>query len=80
VNAAAALGAKVRRHRADELDRSNQVGGDHVIDLRVGKLFGRAEQAVAGVAYDRVDASEPGKRAFDHLSDRRHIGYVELST
>ena len=62
---------------ADELDRPDQVGRDDVLDLLVGEFLRRAEQAVAGVADDHVDASELGERAFDNLADRRCVGHVE---
>ena len=67
----------MRQHGTDELDRPDQVGGDHVIDLLVGELLSRAEQAVAGVAYDHVDAFEPSERAFDDIANRHCVGHAE---
>ena len=43
----AALGAKMRQHGADELNRPDQVGRDDVVDLLVGEFLRRAEQAVS---------------------------------
>ena len=76
-DAAATLAAKVRQRGADELDRPEEVGRQDVLDLRVGGLLGRAEQAVARVADDDVDASEGGEGAVDERADRRRFGHVE---
>ena len=69
-DAAATLGAEVRQRCPDEPDRPEEVGGDEVTDLRVSELLRRAEQAVAGVADDDVNAAELGERAVDDLVDR----------
>ena len=62
---------------ADELDGAGQVGGDDVVDLGVGEFFGGAEQAVAGVADDHVDAAELGERVVDDVADGDGVGDVE---
>ncbi len=74
---AAALGPQVRQGRADQLDRAGQVGRDDVVDLVVGQLLGRAEQAVAGVIDDDVDPPELGERPGDDRLDAGHVDYVE---
>ena len=62
---------------ADQLDGADQVGVDDVADLLVGKLLRRAEQAVARVAHDHIDAPELGEGAVHDLADRGRIGHVE---
>ena len=62
---------------ADELDGAGQVGGDDVVDLGVGEFFGGAEQAVASVADDHVDAAELGERAVDDIADGDGVSDVE---
>ena len=59
----AALSAQVWQRGADELDRSEQVGRNNVLDLLVRKLFRCSEQTVARVADQHVDASMLSKRA-----------------
>jgi hypothetical protein len=71
------LGAKVRQRGSDEVDRPDQVGRDDVFDLLVAELLCRAEQAVAGVADDHVDASALRERASDNSADRRRVGHFE---
>jgi hypothetical protein len=44
---------------ADELDRTNQVGGDNATEPPVGKRLGSAEQSLARAADDDVAAPEP---------------------
>jgi hypothetical protein len=57
--AAAALGAQAQDDRAGELDGRGQIGGDRGLDLVVGQVFGRAEDAEAGVGDHHVDPSQP---------------------
>jgi hypothetical protein len=75
---AAALGPQVRQGRADHLDRAGQVGRDNVLDLVVGQLLGRAEQTVAGVIDDDVDAPELGERPGNDRLDAPGVGHVEV--
>jgi len=48
-----------------------------VVDLLVGQFLGGAEQAVAGVADDDVDAPELLEAAVHNLADRLGVGDVE---
>ena len=48
-----------------------------MLDLLIRELFGGAEQAVAGIAHDDVDAAELAEGAVDHLMHRRRVGDVE---
>jgi hypothetical protein len=76
-DASAALRAKARQRGTDELDRPDQIGCDDVFDLLVAEFLRRAEQPVASVADDYVDASEPGESALDNFANRRSVGHVE---
>jgi hypothetical protein len=67
----------VRQRGPDELDGSGEVGRDDVADLLVGQFLGRAEQAVAGVAHDDVDAPERAEATVDHVADGAGVGDVE---
>jgi hypothetical protein len=78
LNDAAAAGfPHVRQHRPDELNAGGQVGGEDGFDLGVGKFFGRAEDAVAGVADRDVDPAEGGNGAFHHVAQPRGVADVE---
>ena len=48
-----------------------------MLDLGVGELLGRTEQAVAGVADDNVDAAELLEHAVDDFVDGGRVSYVE---
>ena len=48
-----------------------------MFDLLIGEFLCHAEQAVACVADDHVNASEPSERSPDKLADRRCVGHVE---
>lgn len=52
---AVALSAHDRQYRTDQLDRAEQVGGDHGVDLTVRQLFGRTKQAIAGVTDHHIE-------------------------
>jgi hypothetical protein len=67
----------VRQDGAGQLDRAEDVRLDLVLDLLVGELLGGAEQAVAGVRDDGVDAVEIGERLVDDRADRAGVGDVE---
>lgn len=74
---AGTLCPQVGQRRADEVDRTDEVGRDDVLDLGVGRLLGRAEQPVAGVADEHVDAPEVGEGPVHGLADRGRVGHVE---
>nr|WP_258046757.1 hypothetical protein [Sphingomonas folli] len=76
-NTASALHAQVRQNGADELDRRRQIGCDLAVDLKVGELFRRTEQAVASVAHNDIDPPV-GKRGIDDPSDRGRVRHVEV--
>ena len=76
-DAPAGLGPEVRQYSPDQVGGAGQIGGDDVLDLLVGELFGGAEQSVAGVADDHVDASQVSKAAVDDVVDRRGVGHIE---
>jgi hypothetical protein len=52
--------SKAGGDRTGEPDGPRQVGGDHDLDLVVGQVLGRAEDAQAGVEYHRVDPLQMG--------------------
>lgn len=67
----------MRGDGTDKLDRPDEVGVDDVTDLVVGVLLACAEQAIASVADDDIDASEASKASVDHVADRCGVGDIE---
>jgi hypothetical protein len=61
----------VLRHGAGQLDRADDVRGELAVDLLVRELFGDADEAVAGLRRDDVDAAELGERGVCGLSSCR---------
>jgi hypothetical protein len=75
---AAPLGAQDREHCAEHVEGAEHVGVEDCPRLRVGDFFDRAEQPVAGVVRDDVNAAEPGCRLVDGLPDGRLVAYVDV--
>ncbi|MCY1524804.1 hypothetical protein D9M68_597580 [compost metagenome] len=66
-DAAGALAAHVRQHRAGNVEQAEDVGRVDALDFGGAGFLHRAEDAVAGVVQQDVDAAE----ALDALGDRR---------
>jgi hypothetical protein len=58
----------VRHDGADELDGARQIRGDQLVDLRVAELFGRADDAVAGIGDHDIDPTELRECPVHHLA------------
>jgi hypothetical protein len=64
--------------RASIRERPVGLGGIEKSDAPVhGALFARAEQPIAGIAYDDIDAAEVGERPVDYVADRCGVGDIE---
>lgn len=57
-DASCSLGAKVRQCGADQLNRANQIGRNHVADLFVAQFFCGPKQAIARIADDHINSLE----------------------
>ena len=60
-NPAAALGTQMRQYSTYKLDRPEEICGELVSNLLVGKFFRRAEETIACVADDYIDLSDSAK-------------------
>jgi len=60
------------------MDWAEEIGFDLVLDLLVRQAFGDAEQAVAAIVDDHIDASELVKRFGDRPLHSWRVGHIHL--
>lgn len=72
-----ALCAKVWQHSTNELNGTEKIGRDNLVNLFVGELLGRAEKSVSSVADNHVNAPETCERAINNFANRRCVSPFE---